>query len=154
MSGRKTRDAKAEDTLDEREAKDTPPSLRKVVVHVRTPLYPTEDATVVRRAVAAVLPRVGLEHGEGCLEGAAEGPVALARLRRRLREMQVRDAARAQLSRGTEGRTVKFRLNKQAATVGIASFATDGAPLGDIEVRLEGVKPADVVDWMCELEQA
>lgn len=152
MAGRRSRDPNAEDALDEREARDAPPSLSGLVVRVRTPLYPTEDATMVRRAVAAVLPRVELGHGEGCLEGAAEGPVALARLRRRLREMQVRDAARAQLSRGVEGRAVTFRLNKQAATVGIASFATDGAPLGDIDVHVEGATPADVLDWMCEIE--
>jgi predicted RNA binding protein with dsRBD fold (UPF0201 family) len=152
MSGRRDRDPGAEDALDAREAREAPATLADVVVRVRTPLYPTEDATAVRRAVAAVLPRVGLEHGEGCLEGAAEGPVALARLRRRLREMQVRDAARAKMARGIEGGAVTFRLNKQAATVGIASFATDGAPLGDIEVRVEGARPADVLEWMCELE--
>ncbi len=152
MSGRRNRDPDAEDALDEREAGDAPTRLAGLEVRVRTPLYPTEDATAVRRAVAAVLPRVELGHGEGCLEGMAAGPVALARLRRRLREMQVRDAARAQLARGVEGRAVTFRLNKQAATVGIASFATDGAPLGDIEVRVEGAPPADVLDWMCAIE--
>ncbi len=140
-----------DDLDDEREAKEAPPSLAALVVKVWTPVYPTEDPSAVRRGVAAVLPRVVLEPGEGGLRGTAAGPVALARLRIRLREQQIRDAARAYFRRCAKAGGLCFMVNKQAATMRLVTFATEGSPLGDIEVCVEGAEPEQVIDWMCEL---
>jgi predicted RNA binding protein with dsRBD fold (UPF0201 family) len=140
-----------DDLDDEREARDVPPALAGLVVRVRVPVYPTEDESAVRRAVSAVLPRVPLERAGENLQGVAQGPVAFARLRRRLREQQIRDAARAYLHRCAKAGPLCFMVNKQAATRRVVSFATDGSPLGDIEVRAEGAEPEQVIDWLCEL---
>ena len=139
-----------DDLDDEREARDAPPALAGMVVRVRTPVYPTEDEAAVRCAVAGVLPRVVLERTGDQLQGTAQGPVALARLRRRLREQRIRDAARAYCVRCAKGGDLRFHVNKQSATMRVVSFATDGSPLGDIEVSVEGAEPEQVIDWVCE----
>jgi len=151
MSGEKPRPSGPDDLDDEREANDAPPALAAMVVRVRTPVYPTEDESAVRRAVAGVLPRVALERAGDQLQGVAQGPVALARIRRRLREQQIRDAARAYLHRCARAGPLCFMVNKQAATTRVVSFATDGSPLGDIEVLVEGAEPEQTIDWLCEL---
>jgi len=144
----------AEDAEDEYEATSAPPALAGVSVRVKTAVYPTEDVSAVRRGLRTLFPRVGLTHGTGCLEGTATGPVALARLRRRLRDQLIRDASRAHLLRRIEGDGLVFLLNKQSSTMRVASFATEGAPLGDIEVHVGGADPRAVVEWLCQIEGA
>jgi len=141
-----------EDAEDEHEAASAPPTLAGVTVRVWTDVYPTEDVSAVRRGVRNLFPRVELVHGTGALEGTAKGPVALARLRRRLRDQIIRDASRAHLLRRIQGDELVFLLNKQASTMRVASFATEGAPLGDIEVHVGGADPRTVVEWLCQIE--
>ena len=139
----------AEDAEDEHEAASAPPAIAGVTVRVWTDVYPTEDVSAVRRGVGNLFPRVELVHGTGALEGTAAGPVVLARLRRRLRDQLIRDASRAHLLRRIEGGELVFLLNKQSSTMRVASFATEGAPLGDIEVHVGGADPRAVVEWLC-----
>jgi predicted RNA binding protein with dsRBD fold (UPF0201 family) len=147
-------DKGAEDAEDEYEASSAPPALADVTVRVRADVYPTEDVSAVRRGVRNLVPRVQLEHGTGALEGTASGPVVLARLRRRLRDQLIRDASRAHLLRRIQGDELVFLLNKQSSTMRVASFATEGAPLGDIEVHVGGADPRAVVEWLCQIEGA
>jgi len=144
----------AEDAEDEHEAASAPPAIAGVTVRVWTSVYPTEDVSVVRRGLRNLFPRVELGHGTGSLEGTAGGPVALARLRRRLRDQLIRDASRAHLLRRIQGDELVFLLNKQSSTMRVASFATEGAPLGDIEVHVGGADPRAVVGWLCQIEGA
>jgi predicted RNA binding protein with dsRBD fold (UPF0201 family) len=138
--------------LDLLETRSVPPGLEGLEVEAMTPLYPTEDSTAVGRAVLNMFPTMDLEVADGTMTGRAEGPPAMARFRRRIREMRIRDTARSQLGRGKDGNVFVFTLNKQSAFASVPNFSTGGAPLGDIQVSVTSGDPGAVVDWLCELD--
>jgi predicted RNA binding protein with dsRBD fold (UPF0201 family) len=119
-------------------------------VIVATPLYPTEDEGVVRKAMLNLFPSLQVAPSDGKLMGRASGPRVIARLRRRLREMRIRDTARSVCSAGIQDGRVTFALNKQSAYARVPNFSTGGAPLGDIIVIIETEDPSAVVEWLCE----
>ncbi len=123
--------------LDANEVVSAPPSAQDLVVEVSAPVHPTEDETAVRRSVLNLFP----------------GALVLARLRRRLREMRIRDTARSQLTRGTLEGAIHITLNKQSAFARIPNFSTGGAPLGDIDVTLRTGDLPPLIEWMCELDR-
>ncbi len=85
--------------------------------------------------------------------GIGEGPASLARFRRRIREMRIRDTARSTLLNGIDDGKVEFSLNKQSAVARVPNFSTGGAPLGDIDVTIRTVDPEGMVIWLCELDE-
>jgi len=97
----------------------------------------------------------GLEFavGKGRMIGIGEGPAYLARFRRRLREMRIRDTARSELLGGITDGKVAFSLNKQSAVTSVPNFSTGGAPLGDIDVTIRAVDPEAIAIWLCELDE-
>ena len=147
-----TRSVEDEEELDRREAGTAPPGLEAVTVEAVAPLHPTEDSSAVGRAILNLFPAMELEVADGRMTGMAAGPGALVRLRRRLREMRIRDTARSQLMKGVEDGSVCFTLNKQSAYARIPNFSTGGAPLGDIDVSLSAPDVDALVDWLCQLD--
>jgi predicted RNA binding protein with dsRBD fold (UPF0201 family) len=141
-----------EEELDLQEVEEAPSDVTDIEVEVVTPLYPTEDEGAVRKAILNIFPLLGFEEGEGTVRGTAAGPAAMARLRRRLREMRIRDTARSVLGSGVDTGSITFALNKQSAFARVPNFSTGGAPLGDINVTISCRDPRAVVTWLCELD--
>ena len=122
-------------------------------MEVATPLYPTEDEGAVSRAIWNMFPGLEFAVGKGRMVGIGDGPASLARFRRRLREMRIRDTARSELLGGIADGKMAFCLNKQSAVTRIPNFSTGGAPLGDIDVTIRTVDPDAIVLWLCELDE-
>jgi hypothetical protein len=139
--------------LDVQEVSSAPPGMEGIVVEAGTPLHPTEDSSAVGNAILNLFPGMDLEVADGRMTGRATGPSALARLRRRLREMRIRDTARSQMERGTGPDRIDFALNKQSAYARVPNFSTGGAPLGDVDVTVTAPDPEAVVEWLCELDE-
>jgi predicted RNA binding protein with dsRBD fold (UPF0201 family) len=140
-----------DDEADRADAEDAPESLDALEVAASAPVFPTEDAVVVQRAIANIFPALEFDLAGDQIAARGSGPVALARFRRRLRELHIRDTARSVLRRGIGASAITFKLNKQTAAARVVNFSTEGQPLGDIEVTIGGADPELVVDWLCEI---
>jgi predicted RNA binding protein with dsRBD fold (UPF0201 family) len=151
-SGEQLKSEAEEEELDMQEVEEAPSEVSDMSLEVVTPLYPTEDENAVRKAILNLFPLVGFDEGEGSVRGNASSPVSMARLRRRLREMRIRDTARSVLGSGVGSGSVTFALNKQSAFARIPNFSTGGAPLGDLTVTVSCGNPQAVVAWLCELD--
>ena len=146
------RSSEDEEELDLLEVRSAPPEVEGLSVEAVASLYPTEDSAAVGKAILNMFPAMDLEVADGTMTGRADGPMAMARFRRRIREMRIRDTARAQLGNGLGDRTIVFALNKQSAFARVPNFSTGGAPLGDIKVSVRAVDPKTVVQWLCDLD--
>jgi predicted RNA binding protein with dsRBD fold (UPF0201 family) len=63
-----------------------------------------------------------------------------------LRDQEILDTARSVILQGQAGKTIQFRLNKQAAFMGKVNFPPEEEPLGSIHVQITG---GDLmVDWL------
>ena len=112
------RTAEEEQEIDHLEVASAPASCHDLVLEVSTPFHPTEDAGLVGLAIANMFPTIELAIGDGRMTGDGEGPAALARFRRRLREMRIRDTARSVLRDGAEDD--KIRIAAATALVNVA----------------------------------
>ncbi len=139
-----------DDEADRVDAEDAPEAFDALEVAASAPVFPTEDARAVQRAIANIFPALEFEAAGDRIAARGSGPIALARMRRRLRELHIRDAARSVLRGSIGADALSFKLSKQAATARVVSFSTEGQPLGDIEVTVAGADPGSVVDWLCE----
>lgn len=146
------RSSEDEEELDLLEVRSAPPEVEGLSVEAVASLYPTEDSSAVGKAILNMFPTMDLEVADGTMTGRADGPMALARFRRRIREMRIRDTARVQLGNGLGDVSMVFALNKQSAFARVPNFSMGGAPLGDIEVSVQADDPETVVQWLCELD--
>ena len=108
-----------------------------MIVRLSARCYPTESRDKVVAAIRSIFPDAKVQ-GEEQINATSTSVEMFSEL---LKRQRIRDAARAVLRRGVDGRTVSFRLNKQVAAVGKVSFSQEGHALGDIEVAVE---PDDV----------
>lgn len=123
-------------------------------VLVSAPLHPTERPELVREALARLFPEAELREEPGRVAG--EGG-DLRPLRRRVWELRIIDTFRGKFLHGVaaDGRSVRFRLSKQAALQGKVSFPPGAHVLGDleVEVRLEDGDPfrdaEQLAWWLC-----
>ncbi len=123
----------------------------EVIVEVR----PTEDPEKVKKALLNVFEPEEIEtrtEGESTLLIAkATSYRSLLKLKEAIWRQGIQDAARSVLSRSVagEGRLV-FNLNKQAAYVGVVSFATEPneSPLGPIVFNVETSDVRRFLDWI------
>jgi predicted RNA binding protein with dsRBD fold (UPF0201 family) len=67
-------------------------------------------------------------------------------LHRLLREQEILDTARSVMLQCRVGKTIQFRLNKQAAFMGMVNFPPEEEPLGSIHVQITGDDM--VIDWL------
>lgn len=146
------RSPEEEDQLDILEVRSVPQGADDLSVKATSPLHPTEDSDAVAKSILHMFPTMDLEVANGRMTGRAEGPTALARFRRRIREMRIRDTARSQLGSGADEDGIGFSLNKQSAFSNVPNFSTGGAPLGDIDVMVTAHDPDAVVEWLCQLD--
>ncbi len=115
-------------------------------VRVEVPCHATESASKVRLAVLKLFPDVVFETEDDRLVGTTS---SLERLRDLIRSQRIRDTARSQFLAGrTSGRT-RVALSKQAAFMGIVSFAA-GSALGDIVVEIESDDLQAAIDFVAE----
>ncbi|MHC1679692.1 MAG: RNA-binding domain-containing protein [Methanomassiliicoccales archaeon] len=98
-------------------------------------LYPTEDAERVRRCLLNVFPEAVLEEDEGTIRAKTDD---LSRFKEIIRNHRILDSTRAVMVRGMTDDGITFQMNKQAAFVGKISFVEGNAPLGHIEVIING----------------
>ena len=122
--------------------------IHRIDVQVTTPLHATEVGERVEAAVTTLFPAAEVEerHGEVVAE-----THSLERLRERLREQNIVDAAREVFLGSLEGETFAFDLKKQAALEGVVTFAV-GSPdeLGSlhVRVRVEEPSPEAFIDYL------
>ncbi len=147
------RTAEEEQEIDHLEVASAPASCQDLVLEISTPFHPTEDSGLVGLAIANMFPTIELAIGDGRMTGDGEGPATLARFRRRLREMRIRDTARSVLRDGAEDGELFFSLNKQSAVANVPNFSTGGAPLGEIDVTVRTSDVDALVEWLCELDE-
>lgn len=106
-------------------------------VTLSVPVRPTEDEGKVVAAVRRLFPGLELRPGPaGTLSGTGAD---LDAFRARVWELRIIDTVRGQLLHGlaADGRSLSFRLAKQAAAAGKVSFPPTPHPLGDVAVTLE-----------------
>lgn len=122
-----------------------------VTVEVWAELFPTEDVEKVKKSIENVL-TVELEVFNDKIQG--EGKLdSLLKLHKMLRKEKILDSARIPMSANLEDNQTSFtfRLNKQAAYAGKASFPADAGVLGTIHVRIlddSKAKLEEVIDWL------
>lgn len=127
----------------------------RIRITAETVVNPTEDSAKVEKALRAVLRDCAIEKIELgketlLLRASAQGLSCLAPLRAMLRQDGIRDAARAVLFSGADGKIIRFGLNKQVAYVDHASFIepNEETPLGLIVVEISCDTPESVIDWI------
>ncbi len=115
-------------------------------VRVEVPCQATESASKVRLAVLTLFPDLVFETEDDRLVGTTS---SLERLRDLIRSQRIRDAARSQFLAGRTGGRTRVVLSKQAAFMGIVSFAA-GSALGDILVEIESDDLQAAIDFVAE----
>ena len=137
----------------ERHAHQAHRLLHGVKLNVTVPVRPTEESLLVRQAVLKLFPDAELAEADGRLAGPAGDAETL---RTRIWELRIIDTARGQVLHGlaADGRSIRFRLAKQAALARQVAFPPRPHALGDIEVTVEA-EPGDAqtpeqwVWWLC-----
>lgn len=119
--------------------------MATIEVSVYVLVRPTERVEKVACAVEKIFPGLIMDIRRDRIE-AYGGPSALRTLHKLLREQQILDCARSVMHQGRIGNTIQFRLNKQAAFMGMVNFPPDEEPLGSIHVQIAG--DGRVIDWL------
>lgn len=119
--------------------------MTKIEVSVYVLIRPTERVEKVTSAVEKIFPGLMMDIRGDRIE-AYGGPSTLLTLHKLLREQEILDTARFVMLQGREGNTIQFRLNKQAAFMGIVNFPPEEEPLGSIHVQITGDDM--VIDWL------
>lgn len=117
-------------------------------LRVEAEVKPTEDQAKVEKAIGKIFPRLQLEKVGDFIAGESGEVEALDRLHQLLRLQAILDSARKVMRGNKRGNTVRFMLNKQAATVGRVSFTDGESPLGPIIVTLEVPDADHLIDYL------
>ncbi|OPY33374.1 MAG: hypothetical protein A4E32_00660 [Methanomassiliicoccales archaeon PtaU1.Bin124] len=112
-------------------------------VTARTPLYPTEDASKVMRALLFLFPNGEVEESSDMLELRTDD---MAAFMENIRRSRILDAIRSALRQGMDGNRTVFLLNKQVACAGRISLTEGKVPLGSIEVTIESEDIEKAID--------
>jgi predicted RNA binding protein with dsRBD fold (UPF0201 family) len=119
--------------------------IAKGEVSVYVLIRPTERVDKVVSAVEKIFPGLTMDIRGDRIE-AYGGPDSLWTLHKMLRDQEILDTARSVILQGQAGKTIQFRLNKQAAFMGKVNFPPEEEPLGSIHVQITG---GDLmVDWL------
>ncbi|OPX58303.1 MAG: hypothetical protein A4E30_01538 [Methanomassiliicoccales archaeon PtaB.Bin215] len=105
--------------------------------------YPTEDVERVRRCLQNIFPDAELSEEEGKITGTSTD---LSRFKELIRNNRILDSTRAVMLRGLGEDRISFNMNKQAAFVGKVSFVEGNAPLGHIEIIINGEELEALID--------
>ena len=124
--------------------------MTKIEVSVYVLIRPTERVEKVASAVEKIFPGLIMDIRGDRIE-AYGGPGTLWTLHKLLREQEILDTARSVMLRGRDGNTIQFRLNKQAAFMGMVNFPPEEEPLGSIHVQITG--DDKVIDWLSPMTE-
>ncbi len=128
--------------------------LGEVEVEVYAEVKPTESEVKVKRAILNIVEFDELEvievNGVRYVHGKAKGLNYLSRLRDLIRKERIRDTARDLLNHSVVGDEIIINVNKQAAYVGVLSFAMGEveSPLGPITIRVRASNPQQLIMWL------
>jgi hypothetical protein len=128
--------------------------LSDVEVEVYAEVRPTESEAKVRSAVLNLIDLDEVEvlvmNNTKFIHGKARGLRSLGKLRELIRKGKIGETAREVLSRSVIGNEVVINANKQAAYVGILSFAMGEveSPLGPITIRIRTSNPQHLITWL------
>ncbi len=128
-------------------------------VRIEAEVRPTEDVELVKEAIKNLFNVEKIEvvdRGKGWRSVIAycEGLRCLMPLRRAILSHKVEDTFFSVLyniaKRTPQGSPLVFRLNKQAALVGVPSLAEEDveSPMGPIVVEIEAEDPVEVIKWI------
>lgn len=140
-------------------------------VKVSAAVYPTEDLEKVIKAVSSLFTDIELE--KGAIEAtesetgsspsfflSGEGGIdILQTLHRLIRKEEIIDSVRNKaFNKGlsSDGLSVRFSLNKQAAFVGVPSVPAQEEPLGSIEVLIRADSQKEIerlFEWLLPLTE-
>lgn len=118
--------------------------MTTIEVSVYAMIRPTERLEKVVSAVEKIFPGLIMDIRGDRIE-AYNSLESLRTMHKLLREQQILDTARSVMLRGQVGNTIQFRLNKQAAFMGMVNFPPEEEPLGSIHVKITG---ENVIDWL------
>jgi len=128
--------------------------MDEITVHIEVKINPTESETKVKQAIENIFGNIQTKvqpiYKGGLLTAETRGLEPLTKLYNLLRRERIRDAARAVLFEGLNGKTINFCLNKQAAFAGHMSFSKEDAesPLGPITVKIRCENPRELIEWL------
>ncbi len=129
-------------------------STEKTELTVQAEVNPTEDPEKVKVAIFRLFGEIPLDIIDGtggkAIFGRTQKAEALSKFHDLLRRERILDAARKVLSRGRQGKSVRFYLNKQVAYVGHVSFSepVGESPLGPIYVEIICNDAQKMIDWL------
>lgn len=142
-----------------------------IYVEVSAPVYPTEDPEKVIRAISALFTDIKIEKEDiktaepdtgvspSLLLSGKGGINLLLTLHGLIRREEIIDSIRDKVfSKGlsSDGLTIRFLLNKQAAYVGVPSIPAQEEPLGSIEViiRTDSIEETErLIEWLLPLTE-
>ena len=119
--------------------------MATIEIFVSSSVRPTERVDRVVSAIENIFPGLVMDIRTDRIE-AYDGPESLRVMHELLRRQKILDAARSEMLRGLVDDTTSFRLNKQAALMGIVSFPAEEEPLGSLNIRITGGER--VIDWL------
>lgn len=114
--------------------------IYRIDVTITAPVHPTEVTSRVETAVTNIFPEADLAHEPDRIVATSHSLETLSEL---LHEREILDTARSAFFEGHTGDAFSFRLKKQAAWVGVVTFAVGDPPeLGDIDVTVVVHEPS------------
>jgi predicted RNA binding protein with dsRBD fold (UPF0201 family) len=119
--------------------------MRTIEISVHALVRPTERLEKVVSAIENIFPGLIMDIREDRIE-AYDGPDSMRNFHKLLREQKILDTARLMMTCGLIGDSIQFRLNKQAALMGMVNFPPDEEPLGSIHVQITGGER--LIDWL------
>jgi len=128
--------------------------LSDVEVEVYAEVRPTESEAKVRSAVLNLIDLDEVEvlvmNNTRFIHGRARGLRSLSKLRELIKRGRIGETAREVLSRSVIGNEIVINTNKQAAYVGVLSFAMGEveSPLGPITIRIRTSNPQHLITWL------
>ena len=119
--------------------------MATIEIFVSSSVRPTERVDRVVSAIENIFPGLVMDIRTDRIE-AYDGPDSLRVMHELLRRQKILDAARSEMLRGFVGDATSFRLNKQAALMGIVSFPAEEEALGSLHIKITGGER--VIDWL------
>jgi predicted RNA binding protein with dsRBD fold (UPF0201 family) len=119
--------------------------MATIEIFVSSSVRPTERVDRVVTAIENIFPGLVMDIRTDRIE-AYDGSESLRVMHDLLRRQKILDAARSEMLRGLVEDSTSFRLNKQAALMGIVSFPAEEEALGSLHIRITGGER--VIDWL------
>ncbi len=120
-------------------------------ISILCPVYPTEDETLILKALDNLFPGVPFQLDDDSAHTATEDSHDLAFLRTRIFEQRIIDATRSRLLANLSDLSTQLIIDKQAALFGRVRVIDDSEeipPLGAIEIRFSFNDEVDFTNFL------